>query len=406
MMKQSGLITVEQAIARLQAGGMVIVCDDEHRENEGDICVAAQHITPEKLNFMITHARGLVCMPMSSAWAERLGLSPMVREEHNRSKYHTAFTQSIGAAEGVGTGISAHDRAHTIRIASSETAKPSDIISPGHIFPLIAREKGTLERQGHTEASIDLMELAGLTPCAAICEVLAPSGLSADTAYLNMFSETHHIPMITVKALIEYRIQQEALVRALVTTRIPLQKYGDFSMTVFENSLDKAEHFVLEKKTWVSGVHPLVRIHSECITGDIFGSCKCDCGAQLEASLTEIAKQGGILIYLRQEGRGIGLANKLKAYALQDQGLDTVEANLELGLPIDARKWDDAIGILRDLSVEHILLMSHNPLKFEALKSAGFDVTPFATQTHVTKENLPYLRTKVQELGHDLFIEG
>lgn len=406
MVKQSGLITVEQAIARLQAGEMVIICDDEHRENEGDICVAAQYITPEKMNFMITHARGLVCMPMSSGWAERLGLSPMIREEHNRSKYHTAFTQSIGAAQGVGTGISAHDRAYTIRLASSQEAKPSDIISPGHIFPLIAREKGVLERQGHTEASIDLMHLAGLPPCAAICEVLAPSGLSADAAYLNAFSEMHDIPMITVKALMEYRIQKEVLVSALVTTRIPLQKHGDFSMTVFENSLDKAEHFVLEKKTWTLGTHPLVRIHSECITGDVFGSCKCDCGAQLEASLTEIAEQGGILIYLRQEGRGIGLANKLKAYALQEQGYDTVDANIQLGLPVDNRDYAVAFQILKYYDITHIRLLTNNPQKISALEDFGIVVSErLPVRVAPNPENHQYLRTKKIKLGHMLMIE-
>lgn len=393
--------TIEQAIQDIQAGRMIILMDDENRENEGDLVIAADYVTPDAINFMSKFARGLICMPMSNDLIDKLALPMMTA--NNRSPYRTGFTVSIEAATGVSTGISAADRARTIQVAIDPKSTPADIISPGHVFPLRAVEGGVLKRQGQTEGSVDLATLAGLTPAAVICEIMNENGSMSRRQELAEFSLKHGIAMVTIKDLIDYRIRQEALVEVTASSRVPLKEHGDFEMTVFSNQLDDAEHFTLIKRPFSSV--PLVRIHSECITGDVFGSCKCDCGSQLQHSLSLIAEEGGILIYLRQEGRGIGLANKLKAYALQEQGYDTVDANLALGLPIDNRDYAVAYQILKHLNVDKIRLLTNSPQKIEAIAQYGVTVAervPLVIES--TLENRIYLKTKQDKLGHLLSV--
>ncbi|KTD16957.1 bifunctional 3,4-dihydroxy-2-butanone-4-phosphate synthase/GTP cyclohydrolase II [Legionella jordanis] len=403
-MSSSPFASIEQAIETLKAGRMLILIDDEHRENEGDLVIAADHVTPEAINFMARYGRGLICLPMAGALVDKLNLPMMAA--HNRSPYGTAFTISIEAAKGVATGISASDRAHTIRTAIAADSGPEDIISPGHVFPLRARPQGVLERPGQTEGSVDLATLAGLTPAAVICEIIKDDGSMSRRDDLIQFSKEHNLPLVTIKDLIEYRIRKETLIQEIATTRLPLQQYGDFTMTAFENQLDSLEHFILVKPPKVANKVPLVRIHSECITGDVFGSCKCDCGAQLQQSMQQLTEEGGVLIYLRQEGRGIGLANKLKAYALQEQGYDTVEANLQLGFPADNRDYAIAYQILKHFDLKAIRLLTNNPKKVEAIEKFGVKVIeriPLMAQP--TKENLNYLKTKKLKLGHLLAVE-
>ena len=395
--------TIEHAIGELQQGRMVILVDDEDRENEGDIVVAAEKVTDADINFMSTHAKGLICLPMAESFIERLKLPMMAAT--NRSPFGTAFTVSIEAATGVSTGISAKDRAHTIRVAVDDKTAADDIISPGHVFPLKAREKGVLERTGQTEGSVDLMKIAGLKPAAVICEIINHDGTMSRRDDLAQFSKKHNIPMITVKDIIEYRIKTETLLRAEAISRLPLMVHGEFEMTVFDNDLDSFEHFALVKPPKIANQIPLVRIHSECITGDVFGSCRCDCGSQLTHSLKQISEHGGILIYLRQEGRGIGLANKLKAYALQDKGYDTVDANLELGLPIDGRDYAIAYQILKYYGLNMIRLLTNNPFKVAALEKYGIQVQERIPLTiEPNDDNLNYLKTKKDKLGHLLVV--
>jgi 3,4-dihydroxy 2-butanone 4-phosphate synthase/GTP cyclohydrolase II len=396
--------TIEQAIATLKAGGMLILMDDEKRENEGDLVIAAQHATAEAINFMASHGRGLICLPMGEKLLDKLKI-PMMASD-NRSPYGTAFTVSIEAAKGVSTGISAKDRAHTVSVAIDPLSGPADIISPGHIFPLRARSQGVLERPGQTEGSVDLAILAGFSPAAVICEIMNADGSMSRLEDLIHFSKTHDIPLVTIKDLINYRIRHETLIKEIATTHLPLHAYGIFEMKAFENALDSAEHFALLRSPKISNKVPLVRIHSECITGDVFGSCKCDCGEQLKQSMQQLADEGGVLIYLRQEGRGIGLANKLKAYALQEQGYDTVEANLQLGFPADSRDYAVAYQILKYLGLPAIRLLTNNPKKVEAIEQYGLKVIeriPLMVQP--TRDNMSYLKTKKQKLGHLLTIE-
>lgn len=402
-MKHS-LATIEEAVATLKAGKMIILMDDEDRENEGDLVIAAEHATPEAINFMSRLGCGLICLPMAEELIDKLQLPMMAR--HNKSPYGTAFTVSIEAANGVSTGISARDRARTIQVAIDPQSEPSDIISPGHVFPLRARKRGVLERPGQTEGSVDLVRLAGLTPAAVICEIINEDGTMSRRDELALFSKKHQIPLVTIKDLIHYRIRHENLIHPIATTQIPLEENGVFTMTVFENQIDSGEHFVLVKPPLYGNQVPLVRIHSECITGDIFGSRKCDCGKQLELSLSQIGVEGGILIYLRQEGRGIGLANKLKAYALQEQGLDTVDANLELGLPADDRDYAVAYQILKYLGVEALRLLTNNPLKIASLERYGMKITQrIPLEIEPSRENHSYLKTKKIKLGHLLAID-
>ncbi len=400
----NSFVTIEEAIATLKAGKMIILVDDEKREDEGDLVIAAQSVTAEAINFMSRYGRGLICLSMTKEAIERLQLPMMTN--NNRSPYGTAFTVSIEAAQGVSTGISVKDRAHTIKVAVNPSSGPAHVISPGHVFPLCAHPDGVLKRAGQTEGSVDLMRLAGLTPAAVICEIMNEDGSMSRRADLEYFSSTHQIPLVAINQLIEYRIRHENLTTEVAKTPIPLPTHGEFLMSVFHNSLDGAEHFALIKEPLSKNNPPLVRIHSECITGDVFGSCKCDCGAQLQLSLTQIAAEGGILIYLRQEGRGIGLANKLKAYALQEQGFDTVEANLQLGLPADSRDYAVAFQILKYLNFKEIRLLTNNPRKVEALKKYGLHVKERLPLTITpTQENRAYLKTKQEKLGHLLMIE-
>ncbi|MDR3501992.1 MAG: 3,4-dihydroxy-2-butanone-4-phosphate synthase [Legionella sp.] len=397
------LATIEQAVETLKAGNMIILIDDEDRENEGDLIIAAEHATPEAINFMSRYGCGLICLSMAEELVDKLQL-PMMAQK-NKSPYGTAFTVSIEAAEGVSTGISAKDRSHTIQVAINSASTAADIISPGHVFPLRARKKGVLERQGQTEGSVDLARLAGLTPAAVICEIINEDGTMSRFDDLVCFSQQHNIPLVTIKDLIDYRVRHEVLVSEAASARIPLQDMGDFNMTVFTNELDLKEHFALVKPAQHANRVPLVRIHSECITGDIFGSCKCDCGKQLDQSLAQIAVEGGILIYLRQEGRGIGLANKLKAYALQDQGMDTVDANCKLGLPVDNRDYTIAYQILKHFGIDNIRLLTNNPLKIAAIENFGVTVTQrIPLEIDPTTESQGYLKTKKEKMGHFLEI--
>ena len=397
--------TIEQAITTLKAGRMIILLDDEDRENEGDLVIAADFVTAESINFMSKFGRGLICLSMASELIDRLQLPLMAA--HNRSPYKTAFTVSIEAASGVTTGICASDRARTIKVAIDPASTPNDIISPGHVFPLRAKAKGVLERAGQTEGSVDLTVLAGLTPAAVICEIINDDGSMSRRDDLAAFSRQHNIPMVTIRDLIDYRIRHEQLVQVAAMSSIPMHDFGDFEMTVFTNNLDEAEHFSLVKVPPTnSNKVPLVRIHSECITGDIFGSCKCDCGAQLKRSLALISEEGGVIVYLRQEGRGIGLANKLKAYALQDMGYDTVDANLKLGLPADGRDYAVAFQILNYLGINALRLLTNNPKKIEALEKYGLIVSErIALTVTPSHANRDYLKTKQVKLGHLLTVE-
>ena len=401
---KSPFARIEEALTELKAGRMVILMDDEDRENEGDLVIAAEHVTAQSINFMSKFGRGLICLPMSEAKIDQLGLPMMALQ--NRSPFRTAFTVSIEAAAGVSTGISAQDRAHTIRVAIDPASTPKHVISPGHVFPLRALQGGVLVRPGQTEGSVDLMRLAGLMPAAVICEIINEDGSMSRRDELALFAREHKLVMRTIKDLIEYRIRHESLVEATATARVPLHEHGDFVMTVYSNQLDDREHFALVKPSITADEAPLVRIHSECITGDVFGSCKCDCGAQLKKSLALISEAGGILIYLRQEGRGIGLANKLKAYALQEQGYDTVEANVKLGLPIDNRDYAVAFQILKAMGVQALRLLTNNPKKVRAIEHYGLRVSErIALEVAPTEENGAYLKTKQDKLGHILAIK-
>ncbi|KTC97914.1 riboflavin biosynthesis protein RibA [Legionella geestiana] len=403
-MKKNPFMAVETALETLRAGNMVILVDDENRENEGDLVIAADRVTPEAITFMARKACGLICLSMAPEMTDRLGLTMMA--SRNRSPYGTAFTVSIEAASGVSTGISAADRARTVQVAVDPASTHLDLISPGHIFPLRACARGVFERQGQTEGSVDLARLAGLTPAAVICEIMNEDGSMSRFEQLMQFSKKHKIPLVSVRDVADYRVRHETLIEAVASVHMPLARHGDFTMTLFANQIDNAEHFVLTRPTVNADEPPLVRIHSECLTGDMLGSSRCDCGAQLEQSLERINREGGALIYLRQEGRGIGLANKLKAYALQEKGLDTVDANLHLGLPVDNREYAIAYQILKHLGIDTLRLITNNPKKVEALEHFGLKVSKrVSLPVHLTPENSGYLKTKQQKMGHLLALE-
>jgi len=392
-------IAIEKAIDEIKQGKMLILVDNEKRENEGDLIIAAEKVTPEAINFMVKYGRGLICLPMTAQDLNRLQVPLMV--DTKPTKFQPAFTVSIEAAQGVTSGMSAHDRYTTIKAAINPQATRDDIVMPGHMFPLKAQENGVLDRAGHTEGSIDLMKLASLHPSAVICEVLNDDGTMARGEDLIRFAKEHQISMLSIDDVIQHRMNNENLIAEITTTKLPTKDFGDFAIKVFEDTIDHSHHIALIKGELDPSKPTLVRVHSECLTGDIFSSNRCDCGWQLEASLQTISERGGVLLYMRQEGRGIGLANKLKAYALQDEGLDTVQANHELGFPADPRDYGIAVQILRKLEITKINLLTNNPKKITGLTSYGIDVV--AREALIAKsnqDNVSYLKTKQEKLGH------
>lgn len=394
------MLTVAQAIKDIQQGKIVIVMDDKSRENEGDFVIAAEKITPHTLNFMAKYGRGLICMPMAASIVEKLGLTMMV--SNNQSKQRTAFTVSIGARRGITTGISAYDRSHTVQVAIADSSTAADICSPGHIFPLQAAEGGVFARRGHTEASVDLAGLAGLKPAAVVCEIMNEDGSMARLPDLQHIAAQEQLTIISVADIINYRIAHETLVACTATANLPLKDYGNFKVQIYQHRFDQSEYMVLINECYANPeLAPLVRVHSQCMTGDIFGSIRCDCRWQLEHSLEKIAAQGGVLIYLNQEGRGIGLANKIKAYSLQEQGLDTVEANHSLGFSADQRDYHVAVQVLKVLNINKIRLLTNNPQKLQEMQNFGIEVVKREpVESEPTKDNLRYLQTKQSKMGH------
>ncbi|BCS53717.1 bifunctional 3,4-dihydroxy-2-butanone-4-phosphate synthase/GTP cyclohydrolase II [Geobacter sp. SVR] len=392
--------SIESAIEDIRQGKMVILVDDEDRENEGDLTMAAEAATPEAINFMAKYGRGLICLTLTPDKCDELGLRPMVRD--NTSPFETAFTVSIEAKHGVTTGISAADRSHTVLTAVADGAGPGDLVSPGHIFPLRAKPGGVLVRTGQTEGSVDLARLAGLKPAGVICEIMNDDGTMARMPELKKFAKHHGIKICTIADLVAYRLKNEILVRTVAEARLPSRYGGDWRAIAFENDVDKLDHLALVKGEVRSGDPILVRVHSECLTGDVLGSQRCDCGEQLQRSMAMIEREGkGVIIYMRQEGRGIGLINKLKAYELQDQGRDTVEANLELGFKADLRDYGIGAQILLSLGIRKMRLMTNNPRKLIGLQGYGIDVVErVAIEAVPTKSNKNYLRTKRDKMGH------
>ena len=392
---------IEQAIADIRAGKLVIVADDEARENEGDLVAAAERVTPETINFMATHGRGLICLPLLPERCQALGLPQMA--EHNTEAHETAFTVSIDAAArfGVTTGISAADRAATIRVAIDPATVPQDLRRPGHVFPLRARPGGVLQRVGQTEASVDLARLAGLYPAGVICEILNPDGTMARRPQLERFATEHGITFVTIAQLVAYRLAHERLVHPVASARLPTA-YGEFRIVGYRNDVDAAEHVALVYGEVRGERNVLVRMHSKCLTGDVFGSGRCDCGWQLQSAMRTIAEQGrGVVVYLDQEGRGIGLLNKLKAYELQDAGADTVTANLQLGFKADLRNYGIGAQILLDLGLSSIRVLTNNPKKLVGLEGYGLEIVervPIVPQP--SDENRAYLDVKRDKLGH------
>jgi 3,4-dihydroxy 2-butanone 4-phosphate synthase / GTP cyclohydrolase II len=393
--------TVEEAIQEIRDGKFVVVVDAADRENEGDLTIAAQFATSEAINFMATHARGLICLCLTPERCDELSLRPMA--ENNEAPLQTAFTVSIEAREGVTTGISAADRSRTIQTAIDPNRSAGDLVQPGHVFPLRARPGGVLERTGQTEAAVDLARLAGLIPAGVVCEVMNEDGTMARVPDLAEFCEQHGIKLITVADLIEYRRRTEKLVERTVSVRLPTV-YGDFTAVAFRERLTGKHHVALVRGEVDGAEDVLVRVHSECLTGDVFHSLRCDCGEQLEQALAQIGdEERGVLLYMAQEGRGIGLLNKLKAYELQENGLDTVEANIELGFPADARDWGIGNQILADLGLTTIRILTNNPKKITGLEGFGLTVVEqVPIETSPTIENRSYLETKRDKLGHRL----
>jgi 3,4-dihydroxy 2-butanone 4-phosphate synthase/GTP cyclohydrolase II len=391
--------TIDSAIDDLKEGKMIIIVDDEDRENEGDLMIAAEKVTPEAINFMAKYGRGLICLALTEKRTAELGLTMMV--DDNQSAFETPFTISIDARDGVSTGISAADRAKTIQVAIDPSAEKKDLVKPGHIFPLRAKDGGVLVRMGQTEASVDISRLAGLSPCGVICEIMNDDGTMARVPHLTAFAKEHGLKMITTKDLAEYRLQRETLVEEEVTTILPTE-FGEFKSVVFRNVLIDQIHIALVKGDINPDVPTLVRVHSQCLTGDVFGSFRCDCGDQLKKSMQMIGEEGlGVLLYLYQEGRGIGIVNKMKAYALQDEGKDTVQANEALGFKPDLREYGIGAQILQKLGLSKIRLMTNNPRKIVGLEGYGLEVVErVPIEVSPRKDNIKYLRTKRQKMGH------
>jgi 3,4-dihydroxy 2-butanone 4-phosphate synthase/GTP cyclohydrolase II len=397
----SPFATIEEAIEDIRAGKFVVVVDAPDRENEGDLTLAAEHITPAAINFMATHARGLICLCLTEERCDELGLRPMTY--NNETPFETAFTVAIEAREGVTTGISAADRAHTIQIAIDPSKGPDDLVQPGHIFPLRARPGGVLQRTGQTEASVDLARLAGLNPAGVVCEIANEDGSMARVPDLVPYCEQHGLKMITVSDLVEYRRRHEKLVERMTSVRLPTA-YGEFTAVAFRETLTGKHHVALVKGEIEGRKNVLVRVHSECLTGDVFHSLRCDCGEQLEQALAQIGdEEKGVLLYMAQEGRGIGLLNKLKAYELQENGLDTVEANLELGFPADGREYGIGSQILHDLGLTTIRILTNNPKKITGIEAFGLKVVEqVPIEVAPNAENRGYLEAKRSKLGHRL----
>ncbi|MFL5821634.1 MAG: bifunctional 3,4-dihydroxy-2-butanone-4-phosphate synthase/GTP cyclohydrolase II [Solirubrobacteraceae bacterium] len=403
--QRTGFATVEEALEDIREGRMVVVCDGVDRENEGDLVLAAQFATPEAINFMAKEARGLICLALTPERCDELGLDLMAAK--NESALETAFTVTIEAREGVTTGISAQDRAHTVQVAIDPKTRPDGLVQPGHVFPLKARAGGVLERTGHTEASVDLARLAGLIPAGVICEVMNDDGTMARVPDLVPYCERHGLKLITVADLIAYRRRAEKLVERVVSTRLPTA-FGEFQAIGYRSLVDNKHHVAMVKGDVASASDVLVRVHSECLTGDVFHSLRCDCGQQLESALAMIEQEGrGVLLYLSQEGRGIGLLNKLRAYKLQEDGLDTVDANLRLGLPADLRDYGIGAQILADLGLSSIRILTNNPKKIIGMEGYGLSVTDQVPIDVVPNpHNEAYLRAKRERLGHTLHHQG
>ena len=396
------LNTIEEAIKDINAGKIIIVVDDEDRENEGDFLAAADKVTPEMINFMATHGRGLICAPLVEDRCEELGLDLMVGK--NTAEYETPFTISVDLiGNGCTTGISASDRSKTIKALVDPNTRPSELGKPGHIFPLKARKGGVLRRAGHTEAAIDLARLAGLYPAGVIVEIMNEDGSMARLPELKLIAQKHQLKIITIKDLIAYRIQNESLIEKLIDVDLPTE-IGDFKLHAFRQVTNNQTHLALVKGEWKEYESILVRVHSSCITGDIFGSCRCDCGPQLDAAMSMVEKEGkGVIVYMNQEGRGIGLLNKLKAYKLQEQGRDTVEANEELGFKADYRDYGVGAQILRSLGIHNIKLMSNNPKKRSGLTGYGLEIVEnIPIEIESNEHNAFYLKTKRDKMGHRL----
>jgi 3,4-dihydroxy 2-butanone 4-phosphate synthase/GTP cyclohydrolase II len=391
--------SIESAVTDIQRGKMVLVVDDADRENEGDLIMAAQFVTPEAVNFMAKHGRGLICVPTTSERLQQLGVERMVHQ--NRETFKTDFQISVDAASGITTGISAGDRAETIKIMARPTAVPEDLVQPGHVFPLRARPGGVLQRAGHTEAAVDLVKLAGCRPIGVICEVMSDDGSMARLPELLKFARKHRLKICSIEDLIEYRRTREKLVERIEVVKLPTD-YGDFNLYLYRSKIDGQHHLALVCGDVAGKKNVLVRVHSECLTGDVFGSKRCDCGPQLHQAMRQVAEAGhGVIVYMRQEGRGIGLAPKIKAYKLQEQGYDTVEANQKLGFGMDLREYGLGAQILADLGLKTIRLLTNNPKKVVGLEGYGLEIThqvPIKVQPN--PHNSTYLKTKREKLGH------
>jgi len=398
---QAQIKRVEAALKNLKDGKMIILVDDPDRENEGDLIISAEKITTESMNFLIRQGTGIVCISMATQQLKELQLPLMVPVHENSSARHTPFTISIDAKDGITTGVSAADRMKTIQALIQEPLNPENLVKPGHIFPLQAKEGGVLERQGHTEGAIDLVKLAGLKPAAVLCEIMNPNGTMCRGEQLKQFSAKHDIGMLSIDDIITYRLHKECIIEEEASAQFPMDEYGVFTISIIKEKFSQLEHVVLTKNLTSANQAPLVRIHSSCLTGDLFASQHCDCNKQLHYSLQRISAEGGMLIYLNQEGRGIGLFNKIKAYALQEQGYDTVEANKELGLPVDSRKYYMAANILRKYNIDHIRLLTNNPNKIQDLKKYGVNtIERESMPSFQHKHNQFYLETKKCKLNH------
>lgn len=391
--------SIESVIADLRAGKMVIVVDDADRENEGDLIMAAQHVTPQAINFMAKHGRGLICVPTTSERLQQLGIERMVQQ--NRESFKTDFQVSVDAARGISTGISAGDRAETIRLMAEPTAVPEDLVAPGHVFPLRARPGGVLQRAGHTEAAVDLVTLAGARRIGVICEIMSDDGSMARLAELRRFARKHRLKICTIADLIHFRRTREKLVERIEVVKLPTD-YGEFNLYLYQSKLDNQHHLALVNGDVAGRSNVLVRVHSECLTGDVFGSRRCDCGPQLHQAMRQVADAGcGVIVYMRQEGRGIGLAPKIKAYKLQEQGYDTVEANQKLGFEMDLREYGLGAQILSDLGLKTIRLLTNNPRKVVGLEGYGLEIVEqVPIKMKPNPHNARYLQTKREKLGH------